>query len=68
MKAIRCILKLVAVVAAVAGIVCLVKTYWDTLEDIFYMVVGKIKEKKAQCCDYTIPTEFDDFADSDPVV
>ena len=68
MKVFRCILKLVAVAAAVAGVVCMVKRYWDTLEEIFYLAVGKIKEKKAQYCDYTVPTEFDDFVDSDPAM
>lgn len=68
MKVVRVILKLAAVAAAVAAVICLVKNYRDTIEDIFYAVVGKIKEKKARYCDYTVPTEFDDYADSDPVV
>lgn len=63
MKAGRCILKLVAALAALAAAAYLIKTYWDTLEDIFYTVVGKIKETKAQYC----PSEYEDFADSDPV-
>ena len=67
MKVIRFMLKLAAVAAAVAGAICLVKNYRDTLEDIFYAIVGKIKEKKAQYGDFVIPTEFDDYADSDPV-
>lgn len=63
MKVIRFILKLAAIAAAAAAVVCLVNNYRDTIEDIFYAVVGKIKEKKAQCCAYTVPTEFDDYAD-----
>lgn len=65
MKVIRFMLKLAAVAAAVAGIICLVRNYRDTLEDIFYTIVGKIKEKKAQYCDFVIPTEFDDYADGE---
>lgn len=65
MKVVRCILKVAALAAAVTAVVCLVKHYRDTIEDIFYTVVGKIKEKKAQFCDYTIPSEFDDYADGE---
>lgn len=65
MKVIRCILKLAAVAAAVAGIICLLKHYRDTVEDIFYTIVGKIKEKKAQFGDFVIPTEFDEYADEE---
>lgn len=65
MKVIRFMLKLAAVAASVAGIICLVKNYRDTLEDIFYAIVGKIKEAKAQCGDFVIPTEFDDYADGE---
>jgi hypothetical protein len=65
-------LKLVAALAALAAAAYLIKTYWDTLEDIFYMIVGKIKEKKAQYCCYCCDcdSEFEDFedADSEPVV
>ena len=72
MKAGRCILKLVAALAAIAAAAYLIKTYWETLEDIFYMVVSKIKEKKAEycCCDCDAEYEFEDFedADSEPVV
>ena len=64
MKAVRCILKLIAAVAAIGAVVCLVRTYRDTLEDIFYTVVGKIKEKKAQCT-CVFPSEFDDYADGE---
>ena len=64
MKAVRCVLKLAAALAAIAAAVYLVKTYWDTVEDIFYTVVGKIKEKKAQyVC--AVPSEFDDYADGE---
>lgn len=64
MKAGRCILKLIAALAAMGAAVYLVTTYWDTLEDIFYTVVGKIKEKKAQyIC--AAPSEFDDYADGE---
>ena len=59
-----CIAKIIAAVAAVAAVVWLVRTYRDTLEDIFYTVVGKIKEKKAQCA-HLFPSEFDDYADGE---
>ena len=41
-----------------------------TLDDLFYVVVGKIKEKKAEYCCCDCDSEFDDFedADSEPVV
>ena len=70
MKAGRCILKLVAALAALAAAAYLIKTYWETLEDIFYMIVGKIKEKKAEYCCCECDSEFEDFvdADSEPVV
>lgn len=64
MKEVRCILKVVAVVAAIGAVVCLVRHYWDTLEDIFYTVVGKIKEKKARCA-CVFSSEFDDYADGE---
>jgi len=56
------IAKLIAVLAAVGAIVYLVTAYRDTLEDLFYTVVGKIKEKRAQyVC--AAPSEYDDYAD-----
>ncbi len=64
MKVMRCLLKLAAAALAVYGALCLVRTYRDTLEDIFYTVVGKIKEKKARCADL-FPLEFEDFADGE---
>lgn len=64
MKAGRCILKLVATVAAIGAAAYLVATYWETLVDLFYVAVGKIKEKKAQySC--ICPSEFDDYADGE---
>lgn len=65
MKVIRCILKLAAIVAAVAAVICLIQNYRDTIENIFYTVVGKIKEKKEQYSGFTIPTEYNDYADGD---
>lgn len=62
MKAIRCILKITAALAALAAVAYLALKYWETLVDLFYTIVGKIKEKKAQyCC--VMPSEFDDYAD-----
>lgn len=64
MKAGRCIVKLIAVLAAVGAAAYAVTRYWDKIEDIFYTVVGKIKEKKAQyVC--AAPSEFDDYADGE---
>lgn len=66
MKAVRCILKIVAALAAVAAVVCLVRNYWDTIEDLFYTAVGKIKEKKAQrACSCPGASEYADYADGE---
>lgn len=59
-----CIAKIIAAAAAVVGIVLLVRAYRDTLEDVFYTIVGKIKEKKAQYAEF-FPSEFDDYADGE---
>lgn len=64
MKAGHCILKLVAALAVIGAGVCLVVKYWEDLVDLFYVAVGKIKEKKAQCC-CIAPSEFDDYADGE---
>ena len=61
MKATRCILKLVAALAAVGAVVYLAVTYWDKILDAFYTVSDKIKEKKANCA--FCASEFDDFED-----
>ncbi len=63
MKAGRCICKALAAIAAMAAAAYLVVTYWETLVDLFYAVVGKIKEKKAQYCCCAAPSEYDDYAD-----
>lgn len=66
MKAGRCILKLIAALAVIGATAYVVTTYWDRIVDLFYVVVGKIKEAKAQYCDCTLCTsEFDDYADGD---
>ena len=68
MKAGRCIVKLIAVLAALAAAAYLIKTYWETLEDIFYTVVGKIKEAKAQYCCCECSSEAEHFADEDSMI
>lgn len=74
MKVGRCILKLVAALAALAAAAYLIKAYWETLEDIFYRIVSKVKELKEEycCCDCDCDCEdeFEDFEDADgePVV
>lgn len=73
MKVGRFILKLVAALAALAAAAYLIKTYWETLEDIFYCIVGKIKalkEERLCCCSCDCEDEYGDFEDTDsePVV
>lgn len=70
MKAIRCVLKLIAALAVIGAAACLVVKYWETLVDLFYLAVGKIKEKKAEYCCCECSSEFEDYADADgdPVV
>ena len=77
MKVGRCILKLAAALAALAALAYLIKTYWDTLEEIFYRIVGKIKDLKEEyccCCDCDCDcdceSEFEDFEEDagEPVV
>lgn len=68
MKAGRCIVKLIAMLAALAAAAYLIKTYWETLEDIFYAVVGKIKEAKARYCCCGCSSEAEYFADEDPMI
>jgi hypothetical protein len=64
MKAGRCILKLIAALAVIGAATYAVVTYWDTIVDLFYVAVSKIKDKKAQFCDCVLcSSEFDDFAD-----
>lgn len=62
MKAVRCLLKITAALAAVGAAACLIVAYWETLTDLFYTVVGKIKEKRGQCCCF-FPSEYDDYDD-----
>ena len=66
MKAGRCFLKLIAALAVIGAAAYVVTTYWDTIVDLFYVVVGKIKDKKAQLCDCVLcSSEFDDYADAE---
>ena len=66
MKFGRCILKLIAALAAIAAAAYVITTYWDRIVDLFYVVVGKIKDKKAELCDCVLcPSEFDDFEDAE---
>ena len=66
MKFGRCVLKLIAALALIGAAAYVVTTYWDKILDLFYVVVGKIKDKKAELCDCVLcPSEFDDFADGD---
>lgn len=64
MKTFGCITKILAVLAAIAGTAYLISRYWDTIVDAFYIVVGKIKEKKEACASL-FPSEFDDYADAE---
>lgn len=66
MKSGRCFLKFIAALAFIAAAAYVVTTYWDKIVDLFYVVVGKIKDKKAELCDCVLcPSEFDDFDDVD---
>lgn len=61
MKAARCILKLVAALAAVGAAAYLVVAYWDKILDAFYTISDKIEEKRANCC--FCSSEYDDYDD-----
>ena len=66
MKFGRCILKLVAALAVIGAAAYVVANHWDKIVDLFYVAVGKIKDKKAELCDCVLcPSEFDDFDDTD---
>jgi len=62
MKAARCILKIVAGLAALSAAVYLIVSYWDKILDTFYTILDKIEEKKA-CCPLCACDEYDDFED-----
>ncbi|MDD6159909.1 MAG: hypothetical protein PUB51_02105 [Oscillospiraceae bacterium] len=59
MKVLRCVLKLAAVAAVAAAAAYAVTKYWDRIEDMFYVLVGKVKDKKVEY----FPSEYEDFAD-----
>lgn len=63
MKAARCILKALAVLAVIGAAVGLIITYWDRILDAFYAVKDKIDEKRAYLCGCDYDCECDDFAD-----
>lgn len=63
MKAACCIAKIIAALAAIAAAAYLISRYWDTLVDLFYVAVGKIKEKKEACSG--LFSEYDDYADAE---
>lgn len=66
MKAGRCIFKIIAALAVVGAAAYVVAKHWDTVVDMFYVLVGKIKDKKAQLCDCVLcSSEFDDYADGE---
>lgn len=58
----KTVLKLVAAMAVVAAAAYAVVTYWETLVNLFYVAVGKIKEKKAQM-ECACASEDADFVD-----
>lgn len=62
MKAARCLVKLAAVMAVIGAAVCLVIRNWESIVDVFYAVVGKVKAKKEQYCCF-VPSEYDDYDD-----
>lgn len=61
MKAAQNILKIIAIVAAVGAVACLVVAYWDRIMNLFYKISDKIEEKRAQ---YGIGCEVSDFEDA----
>ena len=62
MKAARCILKIVAALAALSAAVYLIVSYWDKILDTVYTIREKIEEKM-DCCSACSCDEFDDFED-----
>lgn len=60
MKVARSVLKIVAMVLAVATAVCCVIAFWDKIEAAIGCVKAKIS-KSGCCCD----SEFDDYVDWD---
>jgi hypothetical protein len=64
-KAGRCILTIVAVLAAIGVAAGLIITYWDKILDAFYAVKEKLAEKKDYFCD--CDCDFDPELDCDCV-
>lgn len=62
MKAAKTILKIAALLAAIGSLACLIAAHWETVEELFYVVVGKVKEKTAECKCFCA-SEFEDFED-----
>ena len=61
-KAIRCMLKLMAIGFVVSAAVCAAIAYWDKIVDAFYTITDKIEEKRAKCC---CDSEYDDYVEFD---
>lgn len=60
MKTARCVLKIVAVVLALAAAVCCVITFWDKIESAFFCLRDKVRKLDC-CCD----DECSDYVDWD---
>ncbi len=59
-NALQTILKLAAVLAALAAAACCVIAYWDKITEFCGCAKEKLAEKRACCC-----AEYDDYADWD---
>lgn len=61
MKAAQNILKIIAIVAAIGTVACLVVAYWDRIVNVFYNISDKIEAKRAK---YGLSCECNDFEEA----
>ncbi|MEG1857407.1 MAG: hypothetical protein RR216_01610 [Pseudoflavonifractor sp.] len=59
MKAVRFVLKVLAISMAAAAAACCIIAYWDKIVALFGCARNKLAEKHACCCH----SEYDDYAD-----
>ncbi|MEG0765283.1 MAG: hypothetical protein RRY65_00955 [Pseudoflavonifractor sp.] len=62
MKAVRFILKVLAVSMTVAAAACCVIAYWDKIAELWCYAKNKLAGKHPCCCH---SSEYDDYADFD---